>query len=157
MTQLRAIDGGRHRGLRRYGLAMDADIPPLLAGSHVADVILKLAKEIRTRRLPRREWRVALAHLRSAWIGHCCGNLALCELEGERAWAVCLRNSPLFEIAGKKMLSDQQRKFALLAKNRKRNSKIRELAAQGTDTDALRQRFGISARHTRRLKGRGKR
>lgn len=157
MRPLRAIRRGAYCDLERYGIAPDVPIPPLLRGlNQAADSILRLAREVRSRRdLDRRARLNVFRHLRRAWIGHAGGNLALGELEFERAWTEAfLRHSPLAEIAGEKVLADQRRKFALLKKNRARNQKLRELGKQGLQTDTLRQRFDLSPRQTRRLRNR---
>lgn len=157
MKPLRAIDGGIHLDLDRYGITRDTLIPPLLAGSNqAAESILHLAREVRQmEHLPRRVRVTIFRHLRRAWIGRCCGNRALGELEFERAWTEAfLRHSPLVGIAGEKALADQRRKFALLKPNRARNQKLRELGKQGLQTDTLRQRFGLSSRQTRRVRNR---
>jgi|GEM_PF-6557461 len=166
MTPLHRVDGGRHRILSvRYGLPEDAPIPPLLSRTdREADLLLGLAGEIRTRARhkdyaeARQSLRRSLAHVRRAWIGHCCGNLALYELEAERAWAACyLFHNPLMTTAGKKLLADQRRSFALSRPNGPRNRKLRELAAAGIPTQTLAERFGKSTRQIRAIKAKPKR
>lgn len=147
MRPLHAIDGGRHRILAvRYKLPADAPIAPLVAGSgREADALLRLARELRQRRI-----RVGLVHIRRAWIAHCCGSLALYELEVERAQACVLRQNPLITVGGAKLAADQRRGRTKKAPTRERHAKIRKLAATASSAQ-LAERFGLTDRQIRKI------
>jgi hypothetical protein len=141
-----------------YGVSPDA-IPPMLSGAgQEAVALLELAREVprigRRFRLSQEVRRNALAHVRRAWIGFCCGNQALLELEFERVWDELLHN-PLGAVSMEKLAADQRRGIKQRANSLSETDIDRRNAAIRASTEAtatLAQVWGLSEGRVRAIR-----